>query len=286
MSHWMAEFLRHIPQSNQDAQTLHQLMPSATPEQQAQGRGMLLLLQAFGMVHYVPELDSVQASSQTAKYALLSLADYVEHNTPIVADWKQRGIYPNGLPDALQNGASFLHLLEARRLALNPHAKPTRLQKVSQVLIKRRNPHTGEDELLFQYDGNARRYQLIGGRMSERDHDDPLETLVREIEEELPDSPLHYPHDYQLVPLIHAYSPPPSLSSTFGAHTQYTFWVYHLQGLRVPLSLGETDRWIPLSQVLSADFEASDATTAPRLFQQFERIIVGGMANLGSSWLD
>jgi 8-oxo-dGTP pyrophosphatase MutT (NUDIX family) len=270
----LSAFLRAIPPSNQNARPLADFA-----EDHAWMLGVIDSLNLLGLLDYDPQADTLRASSQTALYTLLSLAHYAEMGQPVVADWKKRGLHA----EVLHNGASFLHALEARRLTLDPQGQPTRHQRVAQVIIKRYNPHTGQAELLFQHDENAKRDQLIGGRMSERDHDDPLETLIREIEEELPHLGLRYGQDYHLRLLIDGYSPPPSLSPTFGAYSAYTFWVYHLVGLRRPLELGPQDRWLSLDHVLSPQFEPALEGEDEHLFRLIDRRLEGGLAALSSS---
>jgi len=274
MNAHLSAFLRAIPPSNQPARPLADF-----GQDQAWMQGVIDSLSLLGLLDYDRQAATLRASSQTALYTLLSLAHYAELGQPIVADWKQRGLHT----ELLHNGASFLHALEARRLSLHPQAQPTRQQRVAQVIIKRRNPHTGQAELLFQRDENARRDQLIGGRMSKRDHDDPLETLIREIEEELPHLGLRYGQDYHLRLLIAGYSPSPSLSPTFGAYTAYTFWVYHLVGLRRPLELGPQDRWLSLDHVLSPHFEPALEGEGEHLFRLIDRQLAGGLAALPDS---
>ncbi|MCS6835377.1 MAG: NUDIX hydrolase [Anaerolineae bacterium] len=270
----LSAFLRAIPQSNQDARPLVDF-----GEERVWSLGVIDSLSLLGLLDYDPQADTLRASSQTAHYTLLSLAYYAETGQSVVANWKQRGLHA----DVLHNGASFLHALEARRLQISPQAQPTRQQRVAQVIIKRCNPQTGQAELLFQHDANAARDQLVGGRMSDRDHDDPLETLIREIEEELPHLGLRYGQDYQLRLLIDGYSPPPSLSPTFGAYTIYTFWIYHMVGLRRPLDLGLQDRWLSLDHVLSPQFETPLEGESDHLLRLIDQQLEGGLMALPSS---
>lgn len=242
-----ASFLRAIPQSNQAAQSIGQLAAQVGADA-AQLYGAAQMLRAFGIVQIVeadtPANAQVQATSQTAKYALNSLASYIEHEQPIVPDWKLRGFKPT----VLANGASFLHELEAQRMALLPDAAPTRQQDVAVVLIKRAATASQPAAILFQYDADARRYQLIGGRHNETD-DTMQATIVREIAEELPANTLQQGQDYDLQLLVAEWATQPILSPTFGALTSYRFWIYHMQGLRQPLTLGSDDRWLTLDEI-------------------------------------
>lgn len=267
----LAAFLKAIPQSNQDAQTIEALVGAQDAPFM---RGCAYMLQAFGAVTL--EGDSIRASSQTAKYWLNSLADMLAHGVPIVTDWKQRGLYPTHPQNPLQNGATFLRWLEEQRLSRLSAPEPSRQTGVAQVLIKRTNPETQQAELLFQYDHNARQYQLIGGR--ESDGETSLQTIIREIEEELTTT-LNYGDDYALTCVVASYVPPLSISSTFGALTQYHFAFYHMTGLQRALALGEGDRWITISDAL-----AGIDTLDPTLYRALDALLPNGIAGLDDSF--
>lgn len=252
MTEWLVQFLRSIPQSNQDARRLAELAGAESgSKERAQLHGAALLLRTLGIVEFDPETEMIRASAQTAKYALESLASYVEHQLPVVGDWKTRGVLRDPEGGILQNGATLLHALELRRMALLPNASPSRVERVAMVIIKRSNPSTGAPELLFQWDRNARQFQLIGGRWRESDGPDPLHTIEREIAEELEPADMVHGQDYHLNLLIPALQLPPSLSPTFGALTTYEFWIYHMTELARPLRLQAEDQWLALADVLT-----------------------------------
>ncbi|MCU0511429.1 MAG: hypothetical protein MUE40_02550 [Anaerolineae bacterium] len=280
----LLHLLRHLPQSNQDAQTLAALAGTDDVPTLALLHGSALLLHTLGMVDFDPASQLIRARSQTAKYALASLAEYIAADLRLIDDWKTRGVENN----LLHNGASFLYALERQRQKLQSSPAPSRREQVAQVIIKRRSPATGEPELYFQYDASARRYQLIGGRWSPRDGADLLRTMIREIEEELPGQPLVYGQDYDLRLIMADYTPPALLSPTFGALTEYHFHIYHLVGLRRPLVLHEHDRWIPLPQVLAGHLYADDRSAAgfsSEIYHAIEAHLPGGLAALADSFI-
>jgi hypothetical protein len=280
----LIHFLLHIPQSNQAALPLAQIAESdSTEEELALLHGYALLLHTLGMVDFDDAGETLRARSQTAKYALTSLAAYVEADLRIVDDWKTRGIDDN----LLANGASFLHALETQRLRLQANPLPSRRERVAQVFIKRTNPATGASELYFQFDRNARRYQLIGGRWSPQDGDDLQQTMIREIEEELPGQPMLYGRDYDLELLVADYSPPISLSPTFGALTEYHFNIYHLVGLKQAIVMQPGDRWISIEDVRSGAIMGDDGIPLPFGTDMYNAIfdrIPGGLVNLPDSF--
>jgi hypothetical protein len=282
----LARFLRSIPQSNQDSQTIRILAdPDTSREMIAALEGCALLLYTLGVVDFNEATGHIRARSQTAKYALNSIAAYVEADLRIVDDWKTRGVDDS---DFLRNGASFLQALERRRLHNQPEPPPSRRERVAQVLIKRNNPTTHEPELFFQYDKNAGQYQLVGGRWTPSDGDDILRTMVREIEEELPANPLVYGQDYQLNLLIADLTPPIAISPTFGALTEYHFHIYHLADLDKELILQPGDRWVPVQQVKNGAVIQDDGQTiyfnSLDIYTAIDLQLPGGLENLPISF--
>ncbi len=282
MSRELADFLRRIPQSNQDAQPLTTLLPASDPEML---RGVALLLKTLGAVR-LDEEGRIQAASQTGKYFLMSLASYIEADLPLVENWRARGVYPNGTQDPLQNAATLLFAMESRRVALLDNAPSVRNEQVAQVLIKRKNPTTGVDELLFQFDANARQYQLIGGRRKDSDPDLRF-TMVREIEEELADD-LEPEQHYQLHCVISGLELPPTISPTFGALTSYRFEIFHMSGLQQSLKLQADDVWVPVAQVLAGYVEDDKGQRTPfsanDLYQRINQALPGGFQGLANSF--
>lgn len=263
-------FLRAIPPSNQPAQPIEQLVGR---ENAQAATGFAHALQLWGLVSL--EQGLIRATSQTAHYALLSLAEWMASDQTIINDWETRGLRP----EVLANGASFLHALEAHRLARMPAAPPTRHEEVAQVLVKRLDPITQTPQLLFQFDHNAQRYQLIGGRFSPARDANLDDTIQREIAEEILGG-LRFGRDYQLRKLASGIQVPPMLSPTFGALTAYTFDFYLMVGLKQPLRLGEHDRWVNLDEAL-ADVGSSNGE--PHLLQLLAARI-GSLHNLENSF--
>lgn len=282
----LARFLQGIPQSNQDARTIAELAgANSSAEIIAALQGCAYLLHTLGVVDFNPATGYIRARSQTAKYALNSIAAYVEADIRIVEDWKTRGADDT---EFLRNGASFLRALETRRLLIQPQPEPSRRERVAQVLIKRNHPVTQEPELFFQYDQNAGQYQLVGGRWTPNDGDDMLTTMVREIEEEIPANQLVHTQDYQLHLLIEDLTPPITISPTFGALTEYHFYIYHLAELEQDLVLQAGDRWVAVQQVKNGAVIHEDGHTVPfnslDIYTAIDAHLDGGLVNLPSSF--
>jgi 8-oxo-dGTP pyrophosphatase MutT (NUDIX family) len=278
-SHKLIDFLRRIPQSNEDAVILNTLV---TEDDLAYFMGIATMLNLLGCISYDPAQMTIRASSQTAKYALNSLAYYVETDQRIISDWHTRGLQqsPN---DMLTNGATFLHALETQRLQHQTDAPPTRYERVAQILITRH--HAGKLEYLMQYDRNAGQYQFIGGRAKDSDTG-ILHTAIREIEEEVQPH-LTYEQDYQLRVISESLQVPTTLSPTFGALTSYTFTVYHMTDLRQNIDLSDADLWVPVEDILDGAIKNQAQVytfTNNDLYTSLSKQIEGGLANLTSSF--
>lgn len=272
-------FLHRIPQSNQDAVPLSQLVGDANTDVLL---GYALMLQTIGVVS-IDSAQNIKATSQTAKYTLESIASFTEHNLTWVDDWKTRGVHRQDT-GVFQNGATLLSELENRRIQLLEIPTPSRYEEVVQVLIKRTNLETGQSEFLMQYDANAGQYQFIGGRRSP--NDTSLESAaIREIEEEVSND-LVFSQDYQLTCIIPEMIVSATLSPTFGALTQYHFTVYHLSHLKQDIILQDNDCWVAIEDVLSGQIHADDEnfTTDNSMYQQMNRLVEGGLANLADSF--
>lgn len=267
----IANFLRQIPQSNQDAIAIDNVVHNLNINI---AYGYALMLQTIGIVQ-LDDSYHIKASSQTAKYMLESLASYVENDKQWIDDWKTRGVHRQST-GVLQNGATLLHELDARRLTLLDDPKPSRIEEVVQVIIKRTNASTGVPEILMQYDANANQYQMIGGRCSPNDATKQV-SIIREIDEEISNT-LVFGTDYQLSLLISDLVVDATLSRTFGALTEYHFTVYHMTNLSQEITLQSEDAWIPLSDVLA------DQTSEKTLYQTMDEQINGGLGQLSDSF--
>ena len=292
----LVRFLRSIPQSNQDRTTLGALAGAdSTDEVIGALAGCARMLALLGVVEFtageITGQSEIRASTQTAKYALESLASYLESGQTLVADWRKRGIKRLGSDDGghiLESGAAFLYLLEQRRRQIIPNPPPSRYVRVAQVIIKRQNPESGMPEILMQYDERAGQYQLIGGRWRESDGKDLKATAIREVAEELPKAALVPEKDYALQPVVEDLQPDVGLSPTFGALTSYAFWIYHMTDLHKAVPLQSIDQWVPIAQILEGYvMEVGGARrefTRPGLFRQLDDAIPGGLLGLRDSF--
>src|SRR5215207_9121838 len=124
-------FLLHIPRSDNDPLPLSRLTPKDMSEASDMLIGCAWMLRLWGMVEFDPDTLTIRARSQTAKYALNSLAASLQADIPLIENWKTRGVEEH----PFHNGASFLYAIEQRRLAAEIPATPSRRERVAQVLI-------------------------------------------------------------------------------------------------------------------------------------------------------
>ncbi len=244
----LSRFLLAVPRSDHEPAALGQLA-AGLGQSDSVLLGYARLLALFGAVdlHEASGDARIRARSHIAHYWLNSMAAHASAGLPLIPDWETRGMQqPDGVPSA----AWLLHALESHRSQILPDAQPTRVQRVAQVLIRRDNPHTGQPELLMQHDPGSGNWQLIGGRWRESDGADLLRTAAREADEELASSQLRYGADYKLVLVLPDLRLPLTVSPTFGALTQYHFWVYHMIDLQRDIVLGPDDRWVSVALLL------------------------------------
>ncbi|PJF37804.1 MAG: hypothetical protein CUN55_20215, partial [Phototrophicales bacterium] len=122
---------------------------------------------------------------------------------------------------------------------------------------------------------------LIGGRWRESDGPNLELTLVREIEEELAASKLIYPEDYQIKLLAEGIEIEQVLSPTFGALTNYQFWIYHVHSIKRPLQLTEKDIWVSIEAFKHGQINGLKIT---QLFSTLNRALDGGLEQLPPSF--
>ncbi len=281
----LSNLLKNIPKSNQDSQPLEALV-AVDSNTYAILFGYLQFLKHLGVVE-INGTDSIsqsqiRATSQTAKYLLNSLADYVEHELPLIRDWETRGLQES----PFANGASFLYQLEKRRFDQFDNPNPTRHSKVANVLIKRDNPQNEQPEILMQFDDKAGQFQLIGGRWRESDGADLLATMIRELEEELPLNQMKYEQNYSLAKIADI-TPPLTLSPTFGALTQYELSIYHCRDLETNLVLQPIDQWISIEAVLGNQITVDERDYpfhSPETYQLIDESLPNGLIGLSSSF--
>lgn len=245
----------------------------APEEAEAAVRCALAVLDLFGVL--ATSAEGHRTAGQVATYFLHSLAWYVEHGIPLVDGWQARGIHGESGALALDRAPDFLNAMERRRLAvaarLGLDAPASRHQEAVLILVK--GVLDGEVYYLHRFDADARRYQLIGGRVEPGEA--PLAAALRELREELGIAADHA----ALHPLI---VPPArialtAISPTYGALTDYTFSAFGAMLDARKIILHRSDRWLSVAEMLDEGGQAGRLANDARLMCTLDRCLPGGL---------
>lgn len=281
-------FMRSIPRSDRNPADFTNLISTDVREKASVLDSLIPtieLLKAVGVVETFrtenPPSMSVRASSQTAYYFLRSLAEFIESDVSIVADWKRREISRDSPhPRPFDSGAQLLYLLEQRRLEEFPAPQPIRELHVSQAIVKARLRWSRQSVFLVQYDREAQQYQVIGGRMRSTDRD-AIAVMRRELAEELPENLPVKERKFELKELA-ADLEHVGLSPTFGAYTKYMFTFFHVKFDAFELQLGENDRWVTIKEI-KAGKTRDGKRIANEVAIKLDRELLHGLDGLGLS---
>jgi 8-oxo-dGTP pyrophosphatase MutT (NUDIX family) len=136
---------------------------------------------------------------------------------------------------------------------------PAREVWVAQALIKARVAGKAEPLYLVQRDEELTdEYRLIGGRFEPSDGD-LLETMKREMLEELG---LEYVKDYTLNELIHELPVSARLSPTYGVLSSYRYRLYKAEMIRkIQLKVGD-NRWVTKRELLAGRMDSGEKIAA------------------------
>lgn len=208
---------------------------------------LLDLLGGVGVVQIEPGGATLRIPSFVAGLFLQLLRDLRQRDIPLDMDWLAAGVA--GAPfDRPGRGVDLVAALERRRLATTLDPAPLREVCAAVGLIGGRLP-TGERALLFHWDANAGRWQLVGGRYEERDGS-LRATLLREIAEELGCRDLADEVDVRLREV----GPPFAeqwVSPTYGVLTRTIFHVFEVRFLGGLPPLDEATRWITEDAIMA-----------------------------------
>ncbi len=261
------------------AEIVHRLRECATAdrpsseEAAAAVRCALTLLDVFGAL--ATSEDGYRTAGQVATYFLRSLTWYVEHRVPLVAGWKSRGVRAGNATSPLDRATDFLSALEQRRLIMAGEAgfaaPASRRQEAVLILVK--GILDGEVYYLHQFDADAHRYQLVGGRVEPGET--PTAAALRELSEELGITADHA----RLHPLI---EPPAcisltALSPTYGALTEYAFSAFGAALAAHEIRLGSGDRWLSVAEMLDEDARSSNLASDSALMHELDHRLPGGL---------
>lgn len=216
-----------------------------------------------------PITANVYVTSVQAGYLLRLLADLLDSDTPLVADWSREGLTaPADAQQPFDRAVDLLAALEQRRLALLPAAVPLREVRAAVGLIMRHDEN-GTPSYLLAYDTDAGMWQLLGGRFELRDAS-LRDTLLRELAEELGCAFLAAA-DVSLTergPLFAI----ERLSSTYGLLTRTIFQVYTVHFTHGLPKLHAGLRWISEAEVLGGATADQQCVAAEPLLHLRDRL--------------
>lgn len=220
-------------------------------------QGALDVLALLGLVH----LDDGRAGP-TDPVAAMLIGSLRAH----LADGLAVGLRWGDLDGDGLRGVDILRAIEASRVTRVPQPIPARIVQAAQAVIKSRSEQDGAwgDLYLMQYDLHAGRYQSIGGKREPSDGD-MMDTLRREIGEELRLGYSPGPHQCRLTPLGEGWVEQ-TLSATYGVLTRYTFSFYQVTDIRFPIATDDATRWLTRAEILAG--RAGDGRPITPIYQQ------------------
>lgn len=204
----------------------------------------LTFLNVLGVIELTE--STLKIKSLTAKYFISSYINYFSNDLKLFTNWEeQKGKLPELKENNMFFGPNFLYYMEKRRVETCSNSLPIRYGDVSRVIIKTK--YKGKYCYLMQFDPKTHQYKTIGGNKELFDRDN-VETLKREISEELPKSKLTYNENYKLKLMCN--SKERIISSVFGAYTEYDLHFYHAYEINGDeLILAQNDRWITIDEI-------------------------------------
>jgi 8-oxo-dGTP pyrophosphatase MutT (NUDIX family) len=197
--------------------------------------------------------EHIRLAGQTQTYCRNCLLWYLQNGQQVLSNWQRNGTARDDISIAnlLDQAPYFLKALEERRqaiaIAANLPLPASREQRCSIVLVK--ISRDGKTYLLHQWDQEAERYQLIGGK--QRNNETPEQTAMREFGEEVSEK--------TLVPgknLLITRSQIPEIveigiSKTYGALTKYHISVFQASLNVATFRTSEADRWLSIDEFLA-----------------------------------
>ena len=239
---------------------------------------VLSLLKALGIVELTN--DEVLLRDQIASYLLKSIHWFVQHDLALIDNWERAGV-SGSVTNLFEAPARLLKAIEERRMQVAAERglvpTPSRIQPAAGALIKK--TLRGKAYFLHQWDGDARQFQLIGGKV--RDNETPMMAVRREACEELAGDISHGEH-FEIEALVPEPVVDRDISRTYGALTEYHATPFFLKFKIEKLMLGPHDKWISIDEM-----SAKETSVGERVAQWgmlYDAAISGGLAGLPNSF--
>jgi len=205
------------------------------------------VVKVFGVleVDSIEHFNSIRVKSETAKYFLMSLSEYISNDISLLSKWHKRdGVEPIINEKTMFTGPLFLFNMEKNRIEKLSEPKTFRFVLNGRVVIKTKKK---EDVILYQYDPKSYEYKTIGGSI-EKDDISIRDAAIREFNEELKLTHMKYMTDYKLKEFYTCKHK--KLSSSTGAYSDYEPHFFHAYDFDASkLELSETERWISIREI-------------------------------------
>jgi len=276
-----AAFMSAVPIHSSDPRSVAEIgLRAGFEPNRAESVGNLLLaiLAPFDLFERVSDSEgavSIRLRSESAKYFIESWSKYVLRHDVLVSDWERDGLSEGPwTAEEVLRGAQLTFIAESHRMRLDANAEPVRTSRVSQLVLKGRLVGLRGDRYLMRYDDKARAFQLIGGHS--RTGEEPLETMLREIAEELPGI-RRSPKQMDLRQLGRVKVS--EVSRTMGAITSYDMRFFVAAKFSGPVAISPADRWVSLDEMRQG-FTSDKVRVNARGLLALNDILAGGVAGI------
>ena len=129
--------------------------------------------------------------------------------------------------------------------------------------------------LLRQWDQKANQYQIIGGR--KKGDEKPIETAIREIEEELSELSLKYGENYDLYSLEKRPLIVLGKSPTYGVNTKYKIHFFYANLSIKKIELFDQNRWTLIDELINVP---SHKKEDEEFYKKVDSFLEGGLSSI------
>ncbi len=281
----VSEILKAIP-SHHDVPLSKEEIAASLQESPNNGTNeavdvVMSFLYIFGILDY--KNKKYKILSQMPNYFRNSLLWYFENDVPLLSNWDREGTAREiSVTNLFERAPYFLKAMEERRKLISDRGDveitPSREQSCSVIVVVAQIG--GRAVYLHQWDQSAERFQLIGGKC--RPGEVPAETAARELHEEISEHDLIEGKDFDLEKIL----PDPicfgEISRTYGAFTDYKFYVYVANFNIDDMNTSFSDRWIGIDEIRTG--LTSDGRAVAGLASQIDRLVDGGLQSMRPSF--
>jgi 8-oxo-dGTP pyrophosphatase MutT (NUDIX family) len=287
-SQTILEFLALIPEYRESPKPIEEII--ATVVQHTGALPELVEKEISSTIIFLNLFDVLDESdgcykikSRIPSYFIRSLTWYIKYDQPILSNWDRLGVARTvSTEDVVDKAPYFLKSMEKARLLLsqqkNIDSGFSRSQSAALIFIKATK--LNKTYFLHQWDERAQHFQLIGGKVRENELN--IEAAKRELQEEISQHDLVCQRDYDIFCLGSSDEPIKYLevSRTYGALTEYKFWLYTVRFKIARLNLSHQDRWISTDEMRQGLTKDKKKIFNSDLYRIFESSIAGGYESI------